>query len=123
MASMRLDDSFFLSMYVLDDTRAHGVRRLRGWKDETEDGSVASAGHGSWSDCVAIQPHTAPAVFIVGRGRRKAGTSSRLTLIQTCGSGRNTRDGDMSLTKSHGTFSCSAPLKRSGRTMKKRMMR
>src|SRR6266446_2054030 len=103
-------------MDALDDIRVHGLQRLCGWKGETEDVSVASAGNGSWSDCVAIQPHTAPVVSLVGGGRRKARASSRLTLIQACGSGRNTRDGEMSLTTSHGTCSCSAPLKRSGRT-------
>jgi hypothetical protein len=69
-------------MDARDDTRVSCLRRLVGWKGDAEDVSVESAGNGSWSDGVAIQPHTAHAVSIVGGGHRKAGTSSRLTLIQ-----------------------------------------
>jgi hypothetical protein len=51
-----------LSIDALDDIRADGLRRLVGWKGEMEDVSVESAGHGSWSDGVAIQLHTSHAL-------------------------------------------------------------
>jgi len=49
-------------MDAIDDTRARCLRRLFGWKGETEDVSVESVGNGSWNDGVAIQPHTSHAL-------------------------------------------------------------